>query len=245
MISRDDIWDVMKGIISNLLVVLIATSGIGNLVYIFIYKSYNTILILITALLFILFVIFYFYTFRICIYDGRENAMMANVELLKIKEPRDAAHKYILSTRFSLWLSSEVSRPRTEFRSLLTEKIKNGVEVKRIWQIRNKEDLEKLSFYLEQYKNYDNISIKCLVGKSPLPEILCVYGKVASISIPQQTDPYKMITAIHFYNKRAIKRLEKYFNAVWEIAIPVKVGSKINYQVIEKLRGEIHETDST
>ncbi|RLI78300.1 hypothetical protein DRP05_07650 [Archaeoglobales archaeon] len=200
---------------------LICGSGIVNLVYMIIYNSYNMILILITVLFFVLFIIYYFRTyFKVYIYDGREDAMMANVELLKIKEPRDATHKYILSTRFSLWLSSEVSRPRTEFRSLLTEKIKNGIEVKRIWQIRNEEDLKKLSSYLEQYKNYDNISIKYLVGKSSLPEILCVYGKVASISIPQDTDPYKMVTAIHFYNKRVIKRLEKYFNAIWEIATP-------------------------
>jgi hypothetical protein len=172
------------------------------------------------------------------VYNGREDAMNANVKLLKIKESKDRANRYIYSTRVSFWPPTESSPTRTEFRNLLTKRIENNMEVKRIWQIWCKEDVESLESYLNIYKHHDNLSIKYLTGNFFLPEILSVYGKVVSVSIPQPSDPVKLTTAFHFYGKKEILRWEGYFRLLWEIATPVKTANNINYQEIERLKGE-------
>ncbi|ODS40211.1 hypothetical protein BEH94_07385 [Candidatus Altiarchaeales archaeon WOR_SM1_SCG] len=250
MMKIDDLQDIIKSFLGSALVVLLLALGIGNYIYTIFLDSSNvfTFHINIYFLIFILIsiglIIIYFFVFysRINIYNEREIAMKANVKLLKKKEPKDIQKRYILSTRVSFWPSTESSPTRTEFRDLLTKRIDAGTEIKRIWQIRCKDDLDKLELYLERYKSYDNLSMKYLMGNFPLPEILSVYGEVVSISIPQPSDPRKLTTAFHFHGKKEILRWEGYFKILWESAIPLKIGDRIYPEEIKKLKNELHKS---
>jgi len=164
------------------------------------------------------------------VYNGRHGAMKANVKILALKAPRDRLKKYILSTRVSFWPIIEDAAPRNEFRELLTQKIKEGFRVQRIWQIHNADDLKRLELYLEKYKTYDNYSVKCFVGKSAfIPEVLSFCGRVVSVSIPQSEDPRRLTTAFHFFGRGEIKRWEDYFKILWEQSAPIKIENHIYY----------------
>ncbi len=172
--------------------------------------------------------------------NGRRGAMEANVKILKMKEPEDRIKRYILSTRVSFWPPWEDENARSEFRNILTEKIREGIRVERIWQIHIAEDLSRLITYLELYKSYDNYSVKCFVGKNAfIPEILSVYGKVVSVSIPQAEDPNRLTTDFHFRGKHEILRWESYFKILWEQSITIKVGNKFFYDKIDELKNMI------
>lgn len=247
MISREDLIDIMKSFIGSILVVLLISLGIWNYLYTSFINPNNVIilhlniyaLILIAIILFLILIYFVFSYSHMYVYNGREDAMKANSKLLKIKKPRDRSNRYILSTRISFWPLSESSPARAEFRNLLTKIIEDKIEVKRIWQIWCKDDVERLEFYLDKYKNHDNLSIKYLAGNFFMPEILSVYGKVVSVSIPQPSDPLKLVTAFHFYGKKEIRRWEGYFNLLWENAIPIKTAGNIDYQELEKLKDKM------
>lgn len=219
MISKEDVWDIMKSCIGGILLTLLISVGIGNYLYTIFYDSRNVIifhlniyaLILIVIVLILIMIYFFVSYSHMYVYNGREDAMKSNLKLLKIKEPKNRVNKYIYSTRISFQPSSESSPTRTEFRNLLTERISDKIEVKRIWQIWCKDDVESLESYLKMYENHDNLSIKYLTGNFFVPEILSIYGKVVSISILQPTDPLKLSTAFHFYGKKEILRWEGYF----------------------------------
>lgn len=173
---------------------------------------------------------------RLYVYNDREGAMRANVRLLKKREPMKREKRYILSTRVGFWPISEESFIRKEFRALLTNKIEKGFHVKRIWQIHDTNDVERLKLYLNMYKLYDNYSVKYFIGtNSYIPEILACYGKVVSVSIPQLNDPRRITSAFHFYGKKEIIRWEEYFNVLWESGIPVKIGSELFHDNLKKL----------
>ena len=245
----DHIIDVIKSFAGSILVTIIISLGIGNIL-ITIFFSENKVLIYVNIYVILVFsaiiflAIFYFvYSYsKLYIYNGREGSMIANTKLLKRKAPINPAKRYIYSTRITYWPKLESSPARTNFRKLLSKKIDEGIAVERIWQIRSKDDFDSLIFYLEEYKKHDNLSMKYLLGVSLLPEILCLYGKVVSISIPQPTDPIKLTTAMHFYGKAERERWENYFRVLWEISKPIKVANKIYESEIKLLKREFCET---
>lgn len=239
-------WDIAKGVIGNILFALLMFFGVSD----YIFKTFvkpqqisivsieiaQSQLILIILFIFLVFVWLLISRRRLYVYNGREGAMMANVRLLKKREPKKREEKYILSTRVSFWPIGEESPIRKEFRALLTTKIEKSFHVKRIWQIHDTNDGERLKLYLNMYKLYDNYSVKFFIGKnSYIPEILACYGKVVSVSIPQLNDPRRLTSAFHFYGKKEIRRWEEYFNILWESGIPVKIGNKVFHDNLKKL----------
>src|SRR5258708_40315039 len=124
---------------------------------------------------------------------------------------------YLLSTRISHWPLTEVSPERNEFRDLLTQHIRNGTHVKRIWQIQDADDAERLKTYLEIYKQYDNYNVKCFFGDDTyLPEIISANGKVAAVSLVTIANPRDLTVNFHFYGKQEIAYWEDLFNVMWE-----------------------------
>ncbi len=184
-------WDIIKSVVGNILFALLIFFGVGDYIYKTFIKSEKSSIVtieieqskLILIILFILLTFIWLLISRrhLYVYNGREGAMKANVRLLKKREPRKREKRYILSTRVSFWPLSEESSVRKEFRSLLTNKIEKGFHVKRIWQIHDKNDVDRLKLYLNMYKNYDSYSVKYFIGKNSfIPEILACYGKVVS-----------------------------------------------------------------
>lgn len=234
--------DIFKSFLGSLLVVAV---GFINLDFVFPYLSnYNfnielNVLSLIFAFLalFIIFIYLFIERRPLRIKNGRIGAMEANVKLLQLKPNRNRLKRYIYSTRVSFWPLSENEKSRNEFRELLTQKIKQGFHVRRIWQLHNEEDAIKLFSYLSLYKDYDNFSLKCFIGTSAfIPEILSVYGKVVSVSIPQQEDPRRLTTAFHFYGNNEVQRWESYFHILWEHSLSIKHGNEINKKNVEQIK---------
>jgi hypothetical protein len=173
-------------------------------------------------------------------YNGREDAMRANTRLLRMRKPRDHTKCFILSTRMSFWPVTEDAAARREFREELTKKIRSSDQVRRIWHIHDLADLQRLEFYLNFYRNCDNLSIKYVHGDFDLfPEILIVYGKVASLSFPQAGEPRRLATAFHFRGRKEINRCREYFNLLWEYATPVKIGEVLYEVELESLRARL------
>ena len=69
-----------------------------------------------------------------------------------------------------------------------------------------------------------------------IPEILSVYGKVCSVSIPQLEDPRRLTTAFHFRGKSEILRWESYFQILWEHSLSIKQGNIIEEESIDKIK---------
>lgn len=257
MTRKDDVWDIIKSFLGSMvggtLLALLVSLGIARALFTTYYDLDRTVVLylIIGALILVITVFILSIKYSLVPYshmytrNGREDAMKANLKLLKIRKPRDQAEWYILSTRMSHWPQTESSPTRTEFRKILTEKIESGIVAKRIWQIWNGDDVRSLEHYLDKYKDYDNLSIKFFVGDFPLPEILISYGKGASVSMPQPNDPKKLTTTFHFYGKKEIQRWKGYYDVLWDIAAPAKIGSKIYYQEIKKLRDEFRETSNS
>ena len=98
--------------------------------------------------------------------------------------------------------------------------------------------------YLEEYRQYDNYSVKCFIGKSAyIPEILSVGGTFLSVAIPQTNDPQKLTTSFQFRGKYEIERWESYFSILWEQSTPIKVGREIFFQNIEHFNKLIADGD--
>ena len=171
------------------------------------------------------------------IYLGREKAMRASENIMKASPPKDVSKCYIYSTRVGLWPLLETSATRNEFRRLITERIKEGVAVKRIWEINSLDDVTKLESYLNLYQPYSNISINYFFGsKIMIPGLLSVYGKVASISLPLPNNPNSMVNTFHFRGKPEIFCIEKYFEILWESSTAIKTSTGVDYPELEKLK---------
>lgn len=243
------IADILKGVVAGLLLLGLASLKPGR--YLPALRQYdrpiemNAVSLLFFILGLLLVLIWLFVSRRpLSVKNGRSGAMVANVHLLKRRAPRNRRDRYILSTRISFWPVSEQDVARVEFRTLLTRQIEDGIVVKRIWQIYGIEDLRRLAMYVEQYKNRDNYSVRCFVGACPfIPEILSVYGEVASVSIPQPEDPRKLTTTFHFRGTREISRWEGYFELLWDQSIPIKTGAEIHYDRLASVKETVGGRD--
>jgi hypothetical protein len=175
---------------------------------------------------------------RYRIYDGRERAMQANCEILEKYFVKKSM--MLRSTRVTHWRVTEDSSARRKFRNLLTEKITTAYPVQRIWQIKDLEDLNRLKTYLNMYGGYDNYSVRVILCEDVvIPEILCVGTRVASLSLPEPSSPREMGRALHFFRTKEINAISRYFDILWERAIPIKTINKIHPENIEKVEKKI------
>lgn len=162
---------------------------------------------------------------KLRVFDGREASMAANCHLIE-KFCTDKTVE-IRSTRVTHWRIADNSAGRQKFRNLLTEKITNSIPVKRIWQLKDLNDFTQLQRYVEQYAQYDNYSVKVIVSRNVvIPEILVVGQKVASLSLPEPSSPRELGRALHFYGHREVVALTRYFDILWETAVPIKSASE-------------------
>lgn len=229
--------NVISNIISNAIITLIPTIAI---VTFSIYKKQeNLFLILVIYVLYLILMLIIGYKFKFKrIATGREIMMHENTKLIKKKNIAK-----IFSTRVTYWLLDESSPNRVSFRNALTENIHSGTEVKRLWHIRNCDDVKRLVYYLEKYKDYDNLSVKCIIGNNIiLPEILISYPYAASISLPQENSPRKICMTYHFKGKHDITYWMEYFNVLWELATPIFMSGRLFKQNINKLK-DIYKED--
>lgn len=175
---------------------------------------------------------------RAITYTNREAVMLRNIELVRdlCRNTQDD----FLSTRVTHWDISEDSVARNTFRSLIAEKIMSGVLVKRIWQLRIQSDLDRLEEYINKYSKYDNYHLRVMVDINiPIPDIICVGRKGASISFPEMRSPRQISLAIQFRNPSEVEAIRKYFELLWEFSIPIKAGNHIEYDRLRDIRATL------
>jgi len=245
--------DILEKVAAGLLVALItwvaASADVSQFIPILGRLDFNIALNLVSvgfALLLLVSMFVYLLMHRrpLRVFNGRRSAMESNVSLLRKRPSRNRAKHYIWSTRVSFWPAAENEPVRKEFRNLLAQRIGEGFEVRRIWQIHGSEDWQRLLHYLEEYRNYDNYSVKCFIGKSAyIPEILSVGGKYLSVAIPQTNDPNKLTTAFQFRGKYEIERWESYFTVLWEQSTPIKIARELFTENINRLTKQIANQD--
>lgn len=232
------IKNIINSILGNILSHIIITA-VPSIILIYVINnknimSFNYIIITIYILYLICILVLNLrYKFR-RFSSSREKTMEENTKLLKkIKSTK------VFSTRVTHWTIEESSSNRTEFRNELTNIINSGIEVKRLWHIRSKDDITRLEYYLNMYKEKENLSVKCIVGNDILlPEILICYPHAVSISLPQNNSPKKISMCYHFKNKKDVNHWMEYFEVLWTSAIPIFVGGIIYKDNLQKLKNE-------
>lgn len=201
---------------------------------------------LITCVLVALFagIAFYNALGRARTYTNRERVMQTNVELVR-RFCDDIQHEF-LSTRITGWDLSEDSKARRDFRALITEKVHAGYLVKRLWHVCTMDDLTRLEKYLHEYGSRDNYNLRILIESSiAVPEIICIGLRAASFGFPELRSPRHMSLAIHFRRKLEVEAVRKYFDLLWETAIPVKTGPKIHAQALVAARATLSTRPAT
>ena len=173
-------------------------------------------------------------------FEGREEIMAQNCRIIQ-KYVTDQKTP-LLSTRVTHWQIAEKSPNRARFRGLLSEKIHAGVPIKRLWQIQTVDDINRMESYLYEYLDYDNYSLKAIVDKRVLiPELICIGGKIATMSFPEIGMPRKIGRLLILYKKHPIQAVESYFHVLWEMSSPVKIGAELYKENLKSLRDSLAE----
>ncbi|MEM7620492.1 MAG: hypothetical protein AAF228_08505 [Pseudomonadota bacterium] len=228
----DDIKNIIVNILAATIFAILATiagytisllpSRFWTYEYLLKLNNYDVLMLflLLVLLVFLLTLLFFRMNKQVKCSQGRERIMGESCRLVE-KFATDSKTPF-LSTRVTYWKSSEHSKNRVKFRSLITQKLYEKIPIRRLWQIQTLEDLTRLEKYLDEYSEFDNYSVKVIYDKQVLiPDILCIKDRVANISFPEINSPREISRSIAFYNKSYIRSIESYFNVLWELALPL------------------------
>lgn len=172
------------------------------------------------------------------IYRRRERIMMENTRLLSnaLRSP----DLLVRSTRVTYWDLSENSVARSSFRARLTELIAGKNTVRRLWQIRSRDDMNRMQLYIDQYAGSDNYNVRAiLLHDLVIPEILVIGNDICSISFPSVASPRQIEVAMHFKGKFYVSAIQEYFDVLWEAATPVKTGKEVFDESIKEIRSQV------
>jgi hypothetical protein len=109
-------------------------------------------------------VVIFIMTRRASVVRGRIQATDANVKLLASRRSLAVPDRVVRSTRFGRWPPAEDLTSRSRFREELDEAIlKEGTDVRRIWNIHSEDDVTRLLEILKKYEGRDNHSIRAFL----------------------------------------------------------------------------------
>jgi hypothetical protein len=160
-------------------------------------------------------------TRRASVVRGRVQATEANVKLLASRRSVAVPDRVVRSTRFGRWPPAEDLTNRSMFRDELDEAIlKEGTDVRRIWNLNSEDDVVRLLEILKKYEGRDNHSIRAFFGipDFAMPELLVVEGRGASISFPSTRSPHGLDWAIRFNRPDLMYVMKDYFEVLWDRA---------------------------
>jgi len=141
------------------------------------------------------------------------------------------------STRLTFWNIAEDSTARISFREFITLAVHGKAQVRRIWHIKNRVDYDRLKFYLDSYRNFENYHVKIILSADAyLPEMAGIGEQVALVSFPASENPASIVNTIQFFRSNEIKKVKGYFDLVWDRAIPIKIGEQVFSENLEKVR---------
>lgn len=152
---------------------------------------------------------------------GRASATASNLELLRARNRARANETVIRSTRFGSWPPAEVLQQRSAFRNELDSAIlREGADVRRIWNIGSIDDLNRLREMLERYQGHANHSIRAYFNLPyhALPELLVVDRHGASMSFPSMRTPRGLDWSVRFRRSDLMQVVRDYFDVLWDRA---------------------------
>lgn len=152
---------------------------------------------------------------------GREHATDVNVRLLASRRRVKLDERLVQSTRFGYWPKGEKLQTRADFRQELDQAIiKEGADVRRIWNINSADDVARLREVLEKYHGHDNHSIRAYFGLPyfSMPELLIVERRGASMSFPSLRQPRGLGWVIRFKRPDLVQVVRDYFEVLWDRA---------------------------
>ena len=152
---------------------------------------------------------------------GRASATGSNLELLRARNKVRSSERVIRSTRFGSWPPAEVLHQRSAFRNELDSAIlREGADVRRIWNVGSLDDLNRLREMLGRYEGNANHSIRTYF-KLPyhaLPELLVVDRHGASMSFPTMRTPRGLDWTARFKRADLMLVVRDYFDVLWDRA---------------------------
>ena len=190
------------------------------------------------VLVMLLGVAFFFLSRKASAVRGRQRATRANLALLRERHEVERRSPVVRSTRFGRWPQSEVLPNRVSFRHELDSMIlKEGIEVRRIWNVSSRDDAVRLTEMLQRYEGRANHSIRAYfkIPDHALPELLIVDHRGASMSFPSSRSPKELDWMIRFNRADLIGVVQDYFEVLWDRADRVLDAGEIVDGVIQRL----------
>ena len=101
--------------------------------------------------------------------------------------------------------------------------------MKRIWNVKDREDAARLEEVTARYEGQPNVSIRTFLDLPPflLPEVLVVNDEGASLSFPQLRDPFGLEACLFFADPLAVGTVREYFDVLWNNARSVVDSGKV------------------
>lgn len=152
---------------------------------------------------------------------GRAGATASNLELVRARSKLRPSERVVRSTRFGSWPPAEVLHQRSAFRDELDSAIlREGADVRRIWNIGSADDLNRLREMLERYEGHPNHSIRAYFNLPyhVLPELLVVDRRGASMSFPSMRTPRGLDWSVQFKRTDLMFVVRDYFDVLWDRA---------------------------
>jgi hypothetical protein len=166
-------------------------------------------------------------------YSGREQIMSMNLAAL---QRRYNGKELFWSTRLTFWNIAEDSPARVAFRRFITHTVHDKCQVRRIWHIKTHPDYDKMKFYLDSYKNFENYHVKVIIGGDVyMPEMAGIGERIALVSLPSSANPASIVNTIQFYRRKEIRKIKEYFDLVWDRALPIKIGGHVFTENVEQV----------
>ena len=168
---------------------------------------------------------------------GRDEVMEVNLQLMVDRSQKAKEARSILSTRVTQWAQADTSKHRTVFRATLDDAIEHGVLVKRVWNICSPDDARRLLEIMEKHKGKagHSISVYFDVPHSVMPEILVIDKEVASVSLPQNSNPRTVAAATIMTDKPSIELVEQYFDTLFEQGLVAFKNGQPQAVVVKRL----------
>ena len=158
---------------------------------------------------------------RASVVRGRTLATSGNLQLLQARRKVRLTARVVRSTRFGSWPPAEILEQRSAFRNELDLAIlKEGADVRRIWNVSTPGDVERLREVLAKYEGRQNHSIRAYFGLPyhALPELLVVDGRGASMSFPSMRTPRGLDWMVRFRRTDLMNVVRDYFDVLWDRA---------------------------
>ena len=169
---------------------------------------------------------------------GRAHTMSENLVLLRERHKLKPENKLICSTRLTAWPLSEKSSTRLEFRKELDQAVLvENYEVRRIWNVKDRDDASRLIEVVGHYLSHENVSIRVYfnIDTFLIPDMLIIGNRAASAAFPQRRRPFGIEACQFFRDRQGVITIQQYFDILWNNAAEMLAAGSIIQATMKKV----------